>query len=325
MTLVIALNSEIGVPEWVELLPAGSSIRGRDGRTWSNSNPSAIVEVFQHNGADLPVDIEHSTEHKGPYGDPAPAVGWIKAMEVRGGAVWDRMEWTERGRNLLQNQEYRYLSPVFLYTKDEARLILRLTSAGLTNQPNLHLTALNRAITNPSTNPKEADMALNKAICQALGLGDETTEDRAVATITSLKGDLATARNQADNPTLEKFVPRSDFDAAINRASQAETKLKEHEDKALEAGIETTINQALESGKITPASADYHKAQCRTEGGLDRLKAYVEAAPVVAGDSGLEGQKPQSDSALSDEEKATCRMLGLSETDYLNTRKEADQ
>ena len=125
LTLVIALNAEAGVPEWVELLPAGLTVRGRDGRAWSNPNPAAIVEAFQNNGADLPVDIEHSTEHKGSHGEPAPAVGWIKAMEVRDGAVWGRVEWTERGSSLLQNKEYRYLSPVFLHTKDESRLILR--------------------------------------------------------------------------------------------------------------------------------------------------------------------------------------------------------
>ncbi|MBL4544009.1 MAG: hypothetical protein JKP97_19940, partial [Rhodobacteraceae bacterium] len=30
----------------------------------------------------LPVDLEHSTEIKGPKGEAAPAVGWMRALRV---------------------------------------------------------------------------------------------------------------------------------------------------------------------------------------------------------------------------------------------------
>lgn len=320
--LLERLSEQDGTPLWVELLPAGRAISGRDGRCWINDKPEDIVAAFAAHGADLPIDVEHSTERKGPAGEPAPAMGWIKALEVRaGGAIWGLVEWTDQGRSIVGDKSYRYLSPVFLHETHSGR-ILKLLSAGLTNQPNLHLTALNRAAKSFSTQPKEADMAMSNVICRALGFGDDMTEDQAVAAIESLKDELATTRNQAENPTLEKFVPRADYDAAIERASQAEATLEKHETRAREAGIEHAIEHALESGKITPASVAYHTAQCRSAGGLERFKAYVAAAPVVAGASGLDGKRPEGVSALSDEDKSVCRMLRIPEDEFAKIKKE---
>lgn len=321
--LLESIAQQEGVPLWVELLPPGPDITGRDGRRWVNDTPEAIVAAFEAHGADLPIDVEHASEIKGRAGEPAPAMGWIKALEVReGGGIWGLVEWTEQGRWMVSEKSYRYLSPVFLFEKKGSGRILKLLSAGLTNQPNLHLTALNRD-DRLSTHPKEADMALSTALCQALGLGIETSEGQAVAAITTLRDDLAAARTQADNPSLEKFVPRADYDAAINRAKAAEARLTSIESQARDAAIESAITQALERGKITPASAEYHRAQCSTDGGLERFTAFVAAAPVIAGESGLEGAPaPGSAAGLSDEETAVCRMLNIPEDEFAVCKKE---
>jgi phage I-like protein len=321
-TLKLALNIRLpddgSLPEWVELSPAGESVAGRDGRKWINPTPETVVAVFHEDDADLPIDWEHATEKKAPKGEPAPAAGWIKAMELRDGAIWGRIEWTDKGEDDVVNKRYRYLSPVFVFTRHDRR-ILRLTSAGLTNQPNLHLTALNRE----ETQTEEKEMDLLKAICQALGLADGTTDEQALAKVSALKGDLATAQNRADTPDLAKFVPRSDYDAALDRASNAEQRLADHEAQALDAEIETAINQALEAGTITPASKEYHKAQCRTEGGLERFKAYVESAPALGQDTDLEEKDlNQKQGSLSEEDKAVCRRLDIPEDEYLKTKKE---
>lgn len=317
-----SIAQQEGVPLWVELLPPGPDITGRDGRRWVNDTPEAIVAAFEAHGADLPIDVEHASEIKGRAGEPAPAMGWIKALEVReGGAIWGLVEWTEQGRWMVSEKSYRYLSPVFLFEKGgkTGGRILKLLSAGLTNQPNLHLTALNRD-DRLSTHPKEADMALSTALCQALGLGIETSEGQAVAAITTLRSDLAAARTQ--HPSLEKFVPRADYDAAINRATVAEARLTSIESQARDAAIESAITQALEGGKITPASAEYHRAQCSTDGGLERFTAFVAAAPVIAGESGLEGAPAPGGAGLSDEETAVCRLLNIPADEFAVSKKE---
>lgn len=321
--LVAALNFELpsdgSIPEWIELIPAGQVVTGRDGRTWKNPDPQAIVERTRRLGRDIPVDIEHATELKAPQGEPAPAVGWINEMEVRDGAVWGRVKWNDHGRYQLVSGSYRYISPVFMYSKGD-RVISHIASVGLTNQPNLFLTALNR-----EQNHQE-DSTVNellKALCAFLGLPTDLDfdkkeeQDKVMAALNQMKSDLATARNSANNPSLEKFVPRSDYDTALNRAKTAEESLAKIKSDALEAEIETAINSALAAGKITPASVDYHKAQCRAEGGLDRFKAYAEASPVVCDPSDLGQRKPGGDEgkALNAEQRKVAEMMGLTEED----------
>ena len=327
-TKTLALNTELrplleaiadqkGAPLWVELIPSGLDVIGRDGRTWVNNSPQSVVDAFRSNGADLPIDIEHSTELKAPNGEPAPAMAWIKALKVReGGAIWGLVEWNCEGSWLVESKQYRYLSPVFTFDKESGR-ILRLLSAGLTNNPNLHLTALNQRQHSQPNNQGEQQMALALAIATALGLSADATEEQGVAAINRLNSDKQTALNSAQNPSIEKFVPRADHDAALNRAEAAETKLKEHEQTALNQEIETELSNALKVGVITPSTIDYHRACCQQKGGLDRFKEFAKSAPEIGGDSGLDSKQPKAtNGTLSDEEKAACRAMGMDEDEY---------
>jgi phage I-like protein len=311
----MALNYEMpqdgSAPEWIELLPAGQVITGRDGRTWINDQPETVLAAFAAEGKDIPIDWEHSSELKAREGEEAPAAAWIKQMEIRdGGSIWGRIEWTVRGAASVSSKEYRYLSPVFAFDI-QSRRIMRITSCGLTNQPNLYLDALNRVQTK-----EESPMDLAQLLA-ALGLPATTTFAEALNHITKVKGDLATALNAAQSPPLDRFVPRTDYDTALNRATIAETKVKAIEDKILETAINTEIDTALKAGKITPATKDYHIASCRMDGGLERFKAFVAAAPSVAGDSNLDGKDPNKTStALNAEETKVCEMMGLTVEEY---------
>jgi phage I-like protein len=129
-------------PEWLELIPAGEVVKGRDGRTWINPFPESILTAFNAKGCDLVIDFEHSTELKAPYGEPAPAVGWVDSLRLKGSAVLGRVAWNHIGKAAVLSRSYRYYSPVFQYEKSTGRIV-SLSSVGLTNQPNLRLPALN--------------------------------------------------------------------------------------------------------------------------------------------------------------------------------------
>lgn len=310
----VALNFEFSpgahVPDWIELLPSGPEIKGRDGRAWRMDDPQAIIKAFHADAKDLPVDIEHATELKAPKGDSAPAVGWIKALEVRSGGVWGRVEWTNNGGFTVSGRQYRYISPVFQYDKT-TKQILRLTSAALTNQPNLALQALNR-----EGQTKHEEEPAMKKIYAALGLTETATEAEALNAIEKLRGDLVTASNRAESPSLDKFVPREDYTLALNRATTAEQALADAKKSELETAINTEIESALAAGKITPATADYHKASCRQDGGLERFKEYVKAAPAIGAPSGLDGKQPSGEgTALNAEEAKIAAMFGNSVED----------
>ncbi len=312
-SLVLALNTEGGVvPDWIELLPPGPVIKGRDGRVWRLNDPETVVAHFRVNGTPLLLDYEHATEVAAPKGEAAPASGWCVDMEVRDGAVWGRVEWTARASNHIATREYRYISPVFSY--DRSGLIRFLDSAALTNTPNLTLKALNR-----ETIPEVKTMS--SAIAVALGLALTATEAEIVTAITNQREQLAKALNRSQEPPLDKFVPRADYDAALLRATNAETRLTERDAETLAEQAELAINTALEERKIAPSQVTYYKARCKTQKDLEEFKNFVASSPAIVADAvAPPGDGAPKTAALSELEKATCRRLGLTEEEFLKSK-----
>ncbi len=303
----LALNFAEGdaAPEWVQLLPAGPSVKGRDGRGWAVSAPDRLVAAHAQRGADLPIDFEHSTQIKGAKGEPAPAVGWIKSLEARqGGEIWGRVAWNAEGAAAVTSRAYRYLSPVFRFDPKTAEII-GLVSAGLTNQPNLHLVALN------AEEPEEEIPDMDKAVLEALGLKADATAADAVVAINRIQQERNTALNSA-NPEL--FVPKADHELALNRITAFEAADKIRAD----AEIVQAVDGAVAAGKIAPASKDYHLASCRADGGLERFRAMVAAAPQITAPAAPQTHTDADPgkAVLSEEELAVCRQLGLTPEEF---------
>lgn len=296
------------VPDWIELIPAGPDVAGRDGRSWINDDPDAIVAEFGRRGRPLVIDWEHATEHRAPQGLDAPAAGWIDQVENRNGAIWGHAEWTAKANAQINDKAYRFLSPVFLYDKNTRRIVA-LTSVGLTNTPNLTLTALNRE--------EDSSVSLLNGLRVALDLSGAPDEEQCLSAVRALKVDLATARNRAETPSLDKFIPRADYDAALQRASNAEQKLLALETEKRDAQISELIEHALKDGKISPATKDYHTAMCKTEGGIEAFKGFLEKAPaLLSPESGLDKKKPEgTGAALNAEVQQVAAMFGNSAED----------
>jgi phage I-like protein len=311
----IAINFELpadgSAPEWVELIPGGRSIQGRDGRLFVNDHPEAILDFFRLDGRDVPIDWEHATEIRAPKGEPAPAAGWIKQLEIReGGSVWGRPVWNAGGKASLESKEYRYLSPAIIVEKETGR-IRGLSSVGLVNKPNFRLNALNSQQT-----PTEEEVMNLKALLAKLGLPETATLEEALNAIGKLQGDLQTALNRANTPSLDLFVPRGDYDAALLRATNAEQKVKDKEKAELEAAINAEVDAALKAGKIVPATKEFYLASCRQEGGLEQFRKFVAAAPVIGAASDLDGKRPpEGGLALNAEQQKVAGMFGNSAED----------
>lgn len=322
MKTLIALNVDLSdlssiegqAPEWIELIPTGPTITGRDGRTWlfDELAQQLVLGAFTERAIDMVMDWEHATEVAAPKGEPAPAAAWIDRLELRGGALWGHVAWTPRAGEQVVAREYRFISPVFDYD-DASRRILRMVSVGLTNKPNLVLTALNHE---QSETPK---LAIPLALAASLGLDATATDEQAVAAVNQLKA-TATARNN-EQPSLDRFVPRQDYDQAVSRATNAEQALATRKADEHKAVVDAEIEAALKAGKITPATADYHRAACSEQAGLDRFRDFVKAAPSVADPSSLDNRKPDGTStALNAEEKRIASLMGQSDEDFLKGR-----
>lgn len=318
MKTQLALNTDLSAtvsdgkaPEWVELIPSGPSVTGRDGRQWlfDEQAGTLVQSSFLGRAIDLPIDWEHATQHRASKGESAPAAGWIKQLELRNGALWGLVDWTPRASEQVINREYRFLSPVFDFDPDTTR-IARLVSAGLTNKPNFLLTALNQE------NTEVTPVTLSPALLTALGLPATATEEQALAATAQLKA-TAQATN-SEKPNLEQFMPPADYDNVLQRATNAEQALAEQKKTEHNKQVDALITSATQAGKITPATADYHRAACQDETGLARFKAFVDAAPVVAAPSNLDERKhDKTTTALNSEEQHVAKLLDMSEADFI--------
>lgn len=100
----LALNAELPAavngtaPDWVELIPAGPKVVGRDARSWlfDDTASQSVLGDFTERGTQLPTDWEHATQHRAPKRVDAPAAAWIDRLVMRDGALWAHVEWTSR-------------------------------------------------------------------------------------------------------------------------------------------------------------------------------------------------------------------------------------
>lgn len=151
-------NSELdgSAPEWVELAQIGVWLGNpqRPEVITPRHLESALSNFERHQAAannDVCIDYHHQTSlAKMNPGPSAPAAGWVQEMELRNGgrSLWGKVDWTDRAEDLIENGEYRYLSPVLAFEAPDrvsgAPQHMQLQCAALTNTPFMtSLAALN--------------------------------------------------------------------------------------------------------------------------------------------------------------------------------------
>jgi phage I-like protein len=193
-TVVSSLHFQIpagAAPEWVHLTPAGT-FRGGDGRgPFTLEGADDVIRASMSAGK-IPLDENHSIDLAAPEGRPAPARGWIVEMQSRADGLWGRVEWTATGRRLVEEGDYRGISPVLMSTKGGK--LLKILRASLVNDPNLPLTTLHN---------RENDMDFLAKLRKALGLTDDAAEDAVLTTVTSHAAIAAAQGKPADHRIAE--------------------------------------------------------------------------------------------------------------------------
>lgn len=318
-----------GAPEWIHLLPSGE-FTGRDGRgPYRLPDPDAVIAATREwfGQADMPIDYNHQSEIAASNGRPAPAAGWVKALEARPDGVWARVSWTERAARAVAAREFRYISPVFFHAADGRVLLLR--SAALTNLPNLELAALSHSLPGPPpANTKESPMPepnaeITATLAAAAGLAPDTcAADMATALAQrrdQLSGACAAlgvsdpaqleqaareAARLARNPDPARFVP-----LAMHEALSRE--LADLKARQADAAAGALVEEAARRGKLTSAMHEWAKGYAG--GDPDGFRQWLDAAPVVApGNGGGAGTAPPPGAASGapDALKAVCAVFG---------------
>jgi len=122
----------------------GVRYKGKQKVEITRSMLAEVVANFRkRDTGEVPIDYDHAIELSAGGGEPAPAAGWIKAIEDKpddcDGILWGSVQWTAKAAGMIQAGEYKYISPVIdpsvRDNKTGEPQGWTLTSAALTNQP----------------------------------------------------------------------------------------------------------------------------------------------------------------------------------------------
>lgn len=334
----------------IPIFPAGT-VKGVDGRgPYIMKDPATVIAASVREHVDLVIDRDHQTDYL-PAGTAIKAAGWIKGLVEKGGAIFAEVEWTPAAAQELKDREYRYISPTFTFDKSSG-IVRRILRATLTNTPNFDMKAVASAqhnyepdepeeendpmkinamllacaaalgVSEPKTEEEvlelvkatASQLAATKAslttatenltaTAKALGLKDDEKSETIIATASTIK---ATA-DQKVTETDKESVPMSMYKETAAQLSELQKTISE--DKATAA-----VSAAMKAGKVTPAQKEWALGRAKSD--LSDFEKFISSAPVIATASEEVQGKPKGDGALTDEDKATCAQLGISEEDF---------
>ncbi|MFR5645081.1 MAG: phage protease [Bilophila wadsworthia] len=175
----------------IRLLPDGA-FAARDGRpgtltggnlnAWNLSGPGAehVLDQWRRRETPLAVDYEHQSLNARHNGQPAPAAGWIESLRYDPGqGLFASVQWTEGAKAFIEQDEYRFISPVFSFNPKNGD-VLELKGAALTNVPALDglgaVAATEDFPPSDTPQPETAMNALNR-LKQLLGLPEDAAEE----------------------------------------------------------------------------------------------------------------------------------------------------
>lgn len=297
------------------LVPEGH-FRGIDGRPFEATAPNGwlltpergqqIVAALNQRSIDMVLDWEHATLKAQTQGTEAPAAGWCKAGAfdyVTGvGICSTDWTWTERAADQIAAQEYRYLSPVFLYSPTGE--VLSVLHAALTNTPNLdnlpEATLAAAAQDFFAQNPQESVMDLEELLEHLRWMLNLPTLATAAEIMAELKKAMTKIESETGTPMAANSHNLLDAITALSAKVAANSQAQPDPSKfvpisvaaALHAQI-ATLSQAAKSNEveelITAACSDgrllgdAHVAWARSLGAADptALKAHLDAAPKI--------------------------------------------
>jgi phage I-like protein len=287
--------------------------KGKQKFSITRKDMAAIVANFRKQKTDVVIDYDHSTEFAAGGGQPAPASGWLKAIEDGpddNGILWGQAEFTPAATAMLANKEYKYISPVINWgTRDKStgeQQGATITSIALTNSPVLEdLPAI----------------ALSEAGWKEIDRGDAGDEHKEVRVVKVILADRVarTVRLVAEDGA-ESTVTVEGLEAPpkVLRLSDVKRGAEGQYDFAsLDAGgdvlvagevfraqqVQTEVNAAIAKGVITPAQRPFYEKMALSDlegfrGLVATMKPVVDFTEHGTGGSGDEATELQKVEAM---------------------------
>lgn len=313
-----------------EFRAADGSGRPEEVTAWRNNAEIAarVIARARSRSARIVVDYEHQTLKAQERGDAAPASGWIDRASLRyepGVGILGAIDWTPRAAQMIAGGEYSYLSPVFLYSRDNGEVLL-LQHVGLTNYPALDLPQVALRSTGEFNDFSTEDFSKEephvnetlKKLLATLGLADAADEAEAMSAVAALVKKAKDAEDKvaaltAQKPDPAKFVAVETMQALQGQVAALTAQVNGEK-------VAQTVEAALTAGKLLPAQKDWALDLGKTN--LAALTGYLEKTPAIAPLAGMQtgGAAPAGASAAqaacSAGEAAVFKQFGLSADDF---------
>ena len=360
---IAILAATIDSDGWMQLFKAGR-FRARDGRPFDVADgwymdaaiAARLIDGVRALGQDILIDYEHNQLRKdeGLSPDELKAAGWFNADEMQwreNQGLFIKPRLTPAARQYIDNEEYGFLSPVFPYNANGEPTLLRM--AALTNDPGAtgmqKITAL-AANFYENPNPHEGH-PMNEHLRQLLArLGitlaenADITDEQATAAltafdllkgkadkhdelstqVTALSAELTTVKAGPAQIDLTKYVPVETYDALRQQMAELSG---EHSTASLSA----VLDEAERDGRIFKSERGYLE-QLGGQIGVAALSAQLKVKQPIAAltalqttTAGIPDTRKERLTALSADEKAAAKALGMSDAEYQKLKEEDDK
>jgi phage I-like protein len=263
---------------------------GRDAYEFTRKDGERIIAEFTRRQNRIASDYEHQMLLCKTNGKPAPASGWITAMQLTDKGLEATVEWTETALSMIKNKEYRYTSPAFLKDPETGR-VNKFINFALTNIPATdgcqELVAASLLTAEPGKSgekhAKEANM--DKKVLTLLGLAADAPEQDAEArirdmlaantTAEALKSKVITALGLTAEATPETIEGALlGLKSSADKVTALSAQVAQMQTNQETARRETLISEGLADGRLSNAQKDWAKTVA-----LDVLSGYLKATP----------------------------------------------
>ncbi|EAS2293522.1 protease [Salmonella enterica] len=348
----IAVLSSLSITDgWCQLLPAGH-FSARDGRPFDVETgegwfidgviATRLIDDVRALGQDVLIDYEHNQlrKDKGLTPDQLAAAGWFNADEMQwreGEGLFIKPRWTAAAQQRIDAGEFGYLSAVFPYDRATG-YVLQIRFAALTNDPGAtgmqKLAAL--AATLPdSDNPQQEKTPMNEKLRQLLArLGitvpenADVTDEQATAALSALdalktdagkvatlSAELSAAKSAGDSVDLTRYVPVETYNAVRQELAEAKA-------EGATVSLSAVLDKAEQEGRIFKSERGYHE-QLGKQIGVAALAAQLEKKQPIAALTAMQtltvqvpDTRKEGLAALSADEKAAAKALGMTDAEY---------
>jgi phage I-like protein len=198
--------------------------------------------------------------------------------------------------------------------------VTRLLRAGLTNNPNLHLTAIAASLiaaADNETKDQRMEFPIHE-LRELLNLEGDASAAEVVAKVRELRaaGDAASSQStstQAHDPA--HYVAIAEFERALTELNALKA------ERARERAAHT-VEEAIRAGKVVPAQREWAIAYCAAD--ARGFQAFAAKQPSIVGENlGLGGEPPadRRGGGLNAAELAICAQLGLKHSEFVRRKR----